>query len=301
MVSGSVFAPAESPYSHTSDALWTLWCVHDRTYSSAVLSGTWAPKPGYHGKRADLPSDDYSSGRDVRNDDYGPGDMTAGEDVSMNPSDMKTWTKRLKNAATSNDPRLKFNGEWILREFIGTLDGVTVYCWVFTGGVPLGVGADSGPDPGRDKSHLWHGHLSVIRKFLNHMAALQQIASIVSGETLDQWRTRMQAASEEDELNSTQDKNLAWTTNRVNSTNALTEETGFPDSSKEPNRLVAKILDFDRRLAGLETTVAEIKALMTASGGSPDVAAILTGVAEIVSGMTVTVDVEAPAPPPPNL
>lgn len=187
MVADSVFAPADSPYSHTSDALWTLWCIHDRTYGSAVLSGTYADKGGYHNKRENLPSSDYSSGRDVRNDDYGPGNQSAGLDVSMNPNDMETWTKRLKSAATSNDPRLKIGGEWILREFIGTLDSKIVYCWVFTGGEPLGVGSDSGPDPGRDSSHLWHGHLSVIRKFLNNMAALQQIGSIVSGQSLAEW------------------------------------------------------------------------------------------------------------------
>jgi hypothetical protein len=79
-----------------------------------------------------------------------------------------------------------------LREFIGTLNSDTVYCWVFCGGEPLGVDGDSGPDPGRDSSHLWHVHISVIRKFLNHMTALQQIASIVTGESVEQWRDRME-------------------------------------------------------------------------------------------------------------
>jgi hypothetical protein len=196
MVSTSVFVPVESPYDHTSDALWTLWRVHDRVLGSAVLSGTYAAKGGYHDKRNNIPSTDYSSGRDVQNDDEGPGNLSSGLDVSMNETQMIQVTTRLWNAAVNNDPRLKWNGEYILREFIGTKNGTTVHCWVFVGGIPLGVGSDQGSDPGRDKSHLWHVHYSVIRKFLNHMAALMQIASIAIGETLAQWRERM----EEDEV-----------------------------------------------------------------------------------------------------
>ncbi|MET0698595.1 MAG: hypothetical protein ABWY93_02925 [Mycobacterium sp.] len=165
-----------------TDAMWSFWTLFDAAEKSALLGGIYAAKAGYHSYRARLPKTDYSTGRDVANDKLGPSDKASAIDLTMSAAAMKLYTKRLADAARARDPRLYFKGEPILREFIGTLNGSTVYCWVFTGGRALGVGADSGPDPGRDKSHLWHLHLSVIRKFTDNKPALLQILSILKGE-----------------------------------------------------------------------------------------------------------------------
>lgn len=165
-----------------TDAMWWFWTEFDAHEKTALLGGVYANKAGYHNARAKLPKNDYSTGRDVPGDKLGPSDKASAIDLTMSAAAMKLYTKRLDVAARARDPRLFYQGKPILREFIGTLNGSSVYCWVFTGGRPLGVGADSGPDPGRDKSHLWHLHLSVIREFIAVRAALAQILSILKGE-----------------------------------------------------------------------------------------------------------------------
>lgn len=185
-----------------SDPIWWLWTEFDALEPSALLGGVYAQKPGYHRDRASLPKTDYSTGRDVANDAYGPGTLSSAIDLTMSAAAMRLYTARLDKAARARDPRLYIAGEPILREFIGTLDGETVYCYVLTGGRALGVGADSGPDPGRDGSHLWHDHLSVIRKFLNSMQAMRQLMSILAGEALAAWKAREETSSpQEDDMN----------------------------------------------------------------------------------------------------
>jgi peptidoglycan hydrolase-like protein with peptidoglycan-binding domain len=61
---------------------------------------------------------------------------------------------------------------------------------MLTGGKPQGVGADSGPDSGRDKSHLWHIHISFIRKFAELWDAFERVLSILKGETYSAWAKR---------------------------------------------------------------------------------------------------------------
>lgn len=165
-----------------TDAMWWFWTQFDAVEKTALLGGIYANKAGYHNARAKLPKNDYSTGRDVASDKLGPADKASAIDLTMSAAAMKLYTKRLDVAARARDPRLFYNGKPILREFIGTLNGSSVYCWVFVGGRPLGVGADSGPDPGRDKSHLWHLHLSVLREFIAVQPALAQILSILKGE-----------------------------------------------------------------------------------------------------------------------
>ena len=173
-----------------SDAMWWLWTEFDKLESSALLGGVYAAKPGYHNVRSALPSSDYSTGRDIAADKLGPAGKASAIDLTMSAAAMKLYSKRLDDAARAKDPRLRKGGRPILREFIGTKDGKTVYCWVFVGGKALGVGADSGPDPGRDSSHLWHLHLSFIREFIDDQVAHEQAFSVLAGEALTAWQTR---------------------------------------------------------------------------------------------------------------
>jgi len=188
---------------------WLLWLGFDDLEATALLGGIWADKPGYHGKPEDLPLSDYSL--QLAADKAGPRDKAAAIDLTMSTSAMKKYTARLDKAARARDPRLFIGGEPILREFIGTLDGVTVYCWVLVGGKALGVGADAGPDPGRDKSHLWHIHLSIIRKFVNHPELADRLLSVLSGETLAAWQARTTTSTGDDMQQS--DKLVAKTSN----------------------------------------------------------------------------------------
>jgi hypothetical protein len=167
--------------SRISPAMWELWEGFRAVEKKAKLGGVFAPKPGYHNARENLGSKDYSVGQ-VAGDSAGAAKWASAIDLTLPPAEMKKYSKRLDDAMKTRDPRLFLDDEPILREYIGTLDGETVRCHVLVGGKRLGVGADSGPDFGRDSSHLWHIHLSVIRKFAADAVALRQILSILKGD-----------------------------------------------------------------------------------------------------------------------
>ena len=175
--------------SRISAAIWRLWSDFDRLEPSALLGGVYAAKPGYHNYRYALPSSDYSVG-DVSGDRRGSGNMASAIDLSLSDSAMRKYTGRLDSAARGRDPRLYSPRGPVLREFIGTKDNRSVYCYVLVGGRPLGVGADAGSDPGRDETHLWHIHLSIIRQFCEDWSALDGVLSVLRGESLAAWQGR---------------------------------------------------------------------------------------------------------------
>ncbi|QKW15392.1 hypothetical protein [Verrucosispora sp. NA02020] len=187
-------ATANPSPTRISAPLWTLWLRFDAAEPTALLGGIFAAKAGYHSYRSRLAGTDYSSGRDVAADKQGSAELAAAIDLTMSTAAMIRYTGRLDKAARARDPRLYTAAGPIIREFIGTLDGKTVYCYVLVGGRPLGVGADAGPDPGRDKSHLWHLHVSIIRRFAADAAALDGLLSVLLGETLAAWQKRTQPA-----------------------------------------------------------------------------------------------------------
>lgn len=179
-------APPNPNPSRISSAMWRLWNDFDAYYPPALLGGIYAAKPGYHNYRNALPTTDYSVR--LMADKRGSGTKSDGIDLSMPPDGMKLHTMRLDKAARARDPRLYTPSGPVLREFIGTKDGKTVYCYVLTGGQALGVGADAGPDPGRDESHLWHIHLSIIREFCEDWSALSGVLSVLMGQSLAEWQ-----------------------------------------------------------------------------------------------------------------
>lgn len=172
-----------------SDAMWRLWMGFKRHEPTAKLGGVYANKPGYHNFRSALPKSDYSV-RDVPADRLGPADLADGLDITLSPSQMRFYTARLDKAARARDPRLYTTRGPVLREFIGTLNNRDVYCYVLTGGRPLGVQTDAGIDPGRDDTHLWHIHLSIIRQFGSDWAALDGVLSVLIGESPAAWMAR---------------------------------------------------------------------------------------------------------------
>lgn len=184
-----------------SGAIWRLWTDFDAHEPEALLGGVYAAKPGYHNFRDALPSSDYSV-EDVAADRRGPGGYASALDISLPPEQMRLYTARLDRAARQRDPRLYTSRGPVLREFIGTLDSRTVYCYVLVGGRPLGVGADAGPDPGRDETHLWHVHLSFIRQFCDDWSALDGVLSVLVGESPTSWAARTR---EEGNVTITQD------------------------------------------------------------------------------------------------
>lgn len=165
-----------------TDAIWSVWVGFDAHEPTALLGGIYADKPGYHNHRARLrqrwPSD-YSIrlAADLR----GPDNKAAALDLTMSTAAMIRTTKRLDVAARAKDPRLYRNEQPVLREIIGTLDGIRVYCYDLV---------ERRVYWNRGLTHLWHLHGSWIRQFVADMLAAAGILSILVGESLAAWTAR---------------------------------------------------------------------------------------------------------------
>lgn len=183
----------------------TFWSQFDAHEPSAELGGIYAAKGGYHDTRTGAGTRDYSVA-EVADDRLGPADKASGIDLTMSDAAMRLYSTRMDNACRARDERLFIDGRPVIREFIGTKDSRTVYCYVLTGGRARGLPADASPDYGRDSSHLWHMHISIIRRFLATKRAYEGLISILRGESLAAWRARTAPAvsTPEEESMSTQ-------------------------------------------------------------------------------------------------
>ena len=144
---------------------------------SAVLSGIVGDpdhmaEGGYHVSREDQPSSgDYSI--QLAEDREGPSNAASAVDMNHSAAEMALVTRRLLNSAQDqNDPRLNY-----CREFYGTLDGKNVTGW----------DTYYGSSRTSDRSHLWHIHLSFLRKYVNDPIAMAAVLSVIKGETVAQW------------------------------------------------------------------------------------------------------------------
>jgi ketosteroid isomerase-like protein len=136
-------------------------------YPAAEMGGIYANKSGYHNCRDALPASDYSVQQP--DDQKGSGNNASALDVTLrNPADMKRITQRLIDLTNAGDPRVQ-----VLREFFGTVDGVTV------------TGRDVRTKQivySDDDSHLWHCHISVYRRWAAD-DALDDVADAILGKT----------------------------------------------------------------------------------------------------------------------
>jgi hypothetical protein len=146
------------------------------------LGGIYADKPGYHNKRADLPSDDYSVA-EFEIDRKGPATNASAVDITSKSAQggnydlINKYSKRLLAAGESKDPRT--NG-W--REFFGQTDS--------DGGVEGWDFAKKHSSTSSDTSHNWHIHLSEHRGYTTSKDNKDAMLSILRGETLDAYKAR---------------------------------------------------------------------------------------------------------------
>lgn len=158
--------------------MWQFWLEFQKLEPTCALGGIYADKPGYHNYRLNLPRTDYSVQLD--DDKLGPGDMAAAIDLTFPDAQsgryatiIKYADRLLRSGLDPNDPRGNY-----LREFYGQADSDTgVEGWDFQYLVPVTS----------DSSHLWHLHLSFLRRWLNDPAAFAAVLSILRGETVAQW------------------------------------------------------------------------------------------------------------------
>jgi len=146
-----------------------------------VLAGIYANKPGYHNKRDNLPSSDYSV-REFSVDRLGPGDKASAIDMTSRSAQggdytvIKKYSNRLFKAGQNRDPRMD---GW--REFFGQTDD--------DGGVE-GWDFSKKTTSTADKSHLWHIHMSEHRGFITSTVNKEAALSVLKGETLAEYQAR---------------------------------------------------------------------------------------------------------------
>ena len=127
------------------------------------IVGDSAHDYGYHRGRNYVSADDYSV--QLAEDQAGDGEAACGLDLSWSEASWQyTVTQRLLDAV--NDSRMH-----PVREFYGSVDGVHVVGW----DLPSDTPATS------DDSHLWHVHLSILRKYSNDADALSGVAAVIVG------------------------------------------------------------------------------------------------------------------------
>lgn len=152
--------------------------------------GIYANKPGYHNTRNQNLPTNYSVV--LPPDKLGPGtkaaayDWTFPEAQSGDYSRISVYSSRLRGAGQANDPR---TDGW--REFYGQADTDTeVEGWDFY--YNRAVSSDT--------SHLWHIHLSELRKFTEDLRNKQAMLSILSGQSLADWLGVGPSPTEEDSM-----------------------------------------------------------------------------------------------------
>ncbi len=141
-----------------------------------LLGGILAYKSGYHGPRNWMKQhypNDYSIQLDI--DKQGPGDLGSAIDLTFrsaqagNYNNIAKYSKRLYQAGVDKDPRA-----YPMREFQGNIDSdTTVEGWSYYRGYAITTS---------DKSHLWHIHISIHRKYINDEDAMRSILSIWNGD-----------------------------------------------------------------------------------------------------------------------
>ncbi len=160
----------------------TLWPGMKKLEPGSRLGGILARKRGYHNSRDSLPSTDYSV-REFRADKEGPANLGSAIDWTFPDAqrgDYRTiakYSKRLMAAGKAKDPRTIY-----MREFFGNCDSDA-----YVEGYDFSKETDSTSD----SSHLWHIHISIHRAYINNVAAMNAILSILAGELLADYYVRL--------------------------------------------------------------------------------------------------------------
>ncbi|MBG6140692.1 peptidoglycan-binding domain-containing protein [Longispora fulva] len=140
--------------------------IESAEFSGIVGDRAHARSGGYHISREDQPGSNYSV--QLPEDKLGDSRWASAVDMSMNAADMALVTGRLlASAKDPNDSRLDFT-----REFYGTTNGHDVTGWDTYYNRPSSS----------DSSHLWHVHVSFLRKHADNPAAMSAVLSVITGQ-----------------------------------------------------------------------------------------------------------------------
>jgi len=164
------------PVTAIHDVLWPG--IREIVGDDVILSGITVNKGGYHSTRNWLKANkpgDYSIQEPL--DQLGPGDQGAAIDTTFKSAqggdfrNIARFSQRLLVAGLHREERT-----YPLREFQGNADlDREVEGWSYFRHHAL---------TSDDKSHLWHIHQSIWRKYINDEAAMRSILSIWRGEPM---------------------------------------------------------------------------------------------------------------------
>jgi hypothetical protein len=234
-----------------TDAMWYFWTEFKKIEPTVQLGGIYANKPGYHNTRAANSSTNYSV--ILPPDKLGPSDKAAAIDLTFpdaqagNYSTIARYSSRLlKSGQDPNDNRGNY-----LREFYGNADfDNSVEGWDFY----YARSATS------DTSHLWHIHISFLRKYVTSLTAMDSVLSILRGDPV----------LEEEDMTPSQEYKLHVINYRIDGilsgrTIVSVPEFTASDGTKFPalvntNGTVANLADLKAELAEIKATLATLNA-----------------------------------------
>jgi hypothetical protein len=250
-----------------TDALW--WLVEQREALEPELSengGTYADKPGYHNRGANLP--DHGEGNSKTDhsirrapDRAGPWWRTksAGHDwtfVDAQRGDYRTitrYTTRLINAMRDpNDPRPDDVYAYTLGQVDSdrVVEGYNEY-------------RDEAETSG-DETHNWHRHDSFRRNIIGLFPKMWQALTIDMGWTVAEWRQSLE--KEDDDMTPEQFVKLLEDVNvrraltfATNMTDKVLPSPNGPDSSNPEWSVYGFLNNTYLRVGALEAQIAEIK------------------------------------------
>lgn len=172
---------------YITDLEWWLWLQCHKLEPSSKLGGFLAWKKGFHAP-GEWNLKNYPDNYSIRDgvNRTGPGwskssafDWTFPDAQAGRFGTIDKYTARLmKSALDSNDPRL----DMILFEFYGNKDNDRDVD---------GYNELKEQKVSSDLSHLWHLHLSFIRKFANDQWGFWALYTVLAGWSVAQWRASL--------------------------------------------------------------------------------------------------------------
>lgn len=184
-----------NPTHITAEMWWFVEELDKLDGADTVYAGSWGDfKPGYHCDAYTLWWHKDKSGAYIWRNDYSTKlrddlvlgtplehfgaavDLTFRSAQAGNPATIRKYGGRVRAAWLARDPRLKGWREVLIQGDADTAaDGYDFVSW--TERTP-------------DSTHTWHGHFSVLRRYVETLAVYEAMLSILRGETLDQWLAR---------------------------------------------------------------------------------------------------------------
>lgn len=199
LTGGGVVSSRPNPNpTRISNPLWYLVCAcTDDTPTSFVdeYGGTFLRKPGSHADTAWLKvnyPNDYSLKGAKQNITTGPlSAFTRAFDWTFPSAQRGDWSQigvyslRVKEAWESNDPRMYGVFEILCQ----TPEDKQPEGYVFYPERRFRV---------PDSTHEWHLHIGILTQFINDQAAMEALWSVLSGQSLATWRSRISGGKDED-------------------------------------------------------------------------------------------------------